>query len=697
MNELRNEDLHSYFQAGHTGFWKQEYEEGKHPRLYTDEIMNSLIGATGDMTPEECYDFFAEHIHPEELECFADYIAELKVHEAEVIYRYIHPVTGNMYVRCTGRPVPAPDNMIRIVGYHQEVSDVMRFEPDKLLENRLLRQNQALKDERERQDYDYRKQKEQKEQLEEALAEQEAKNEIISAISNLYKEIVSIDLVEQTYVLVSGPDNKYIRKGQTGPLSRITELFLTKNVSPDYRDEVAKFIDFRTLAERLKDKMVITRELKGISEKWYAASFIVKKRDKAGNVTHILMAVNDINEQKEQELEYQEKLKEAVAEAESANLAKTDFLRRMSHDIRTPINGIRGMLEIANYYPEDLQKQRECRNKIWSATEHLLSLVNDVLDMNKLESGKFVVKNEPFSLIRVLDEVNTVSEAQAEDFGIRFLSKDTSKVEHDRLIGSAVYLKRILLNFTSNAIKYNRAGGQVVVTGSEISCDGETAWYEFLCEDNGIGMSEEFLKHAFEPFTQEETEGARTQYTGTGLGLAIAKQLVDLLHGTLEMQSKQGVGTKVIVRIPFAIDTSEQKPEEQKQSERKKLEGIRVMLVEDNELNAEIATFMLERHGMKVTWIQNGALAVEAFTEHPDGYDVIFMDVMMPVMNGLQATGLIRSLDGGKTIPIFAMTANAFTDDVQRSLDAGMNAHLTKPLQEKEILKTICNYISIPE
>ena len=390
-------------------------------------------------------------------------------------------------------------------------------------------------------------------------------------------------------------------------------------------------------------------------------------------------------------------LKIAVERAETAGRAKTEFLSRMSHDIRTPINGIRGMLEIANYYPEDLQKQRECRNKIWSATEHLLSLVNDVLDMNKLESGKFVVKNEPFSLIRVLDEVNTVSEAQAEDFGIRFLSKDTSKVEHDRLIGSAVYLKRILLNFTSNAIKYNRAGGQVVVTGSEISCDGETAWYEFLCEDNGIGMSEEFLKHAFEPFTQEETEGARTQYTGTGLGLAIAKQLVDLLHGTLEMQSKQGVGTKVIVRIPFAIDTSEQKPEEQKQSERKKLEGIRVMLVEDNELNAEIATFMLERHGMKVTWIQNGALAVEAFTEHPDGYDVIFMDVMMPVMNGLQATGLIRSLDGGKTIPIFAMTANAFTDDVQRSLDAGMNAHLTKPLQEKEILKTICNYISIPE
>ena len=530
-----------------------------------------------------------------------------------------------------------------------------------------------------------------------ALAEEEVKNEIISALSTLYKEIAVVNLQEMTYELVSGPDNKYEKKGQVGSLERLRYMLLNKNVSDAFKTEIGEFIDFHTLSERLKGKTFITKELKAISGKWYACTFIVKKCDADGNVTHALMAVQDIDEQKKQELDYQEKLKEAITEADRANDAKSSFLRRMSHDIRTPINGIRGMVEIEDYYSDDVEKAKECRGKIWQATDHLLSLVNDVLDMSKLESGKFTLKQEPFSLKKILDEVNTVSEAQAADFNVQFIHKDTQGVEHDRVIGSPVYVKRIFLNFTSNAIKYNRENGRVFVSGHEISFDGKTAWYEFVCEDTGIGMSEEFLEQAFDPFTQEEKTAARTKYSGTGLGLSISKQLIELLGGTLELESKEGVGTKVIFRLPLEVDQREYRVKKEVDYENVSFEGVRALLAEDNELNAEIASFMLEKHGISVTWVQNGKMAVEAFEEDPEAYDLIFMDVMMPVMSGLEAAEMIRELDFGYEIPIFAMTANAFIDDVQRSLDAGMNAHLTKPLQEKEIVKAIRKYVEEKE
>lgn len=401
----------------------------------------------------------------------------------------------------------------------------------------------------------------------------------------------------------------------------------------------------------------------------------------------VVIGIRPIGNQIKKELENQKRLQEAVAEAELANEAKSNFLRRMSHDIRTPINGIRGMIEIADYYPNDLEKQQECRNKILQATDHLLSLVNDVLDMSKLESGKFTLRNDPFDLRKILDEVNTVAAAQAEEFNVHFIHKDTERVEHQYLLGSPVYLKRIFLNFMSNAIKYNKEDGQVVVTGREISFDGKTAWYEFSCEDTGIGMSKEFQQHAFEPFTQEEKNGARTKYAGTGLGLAITKQLIDLMGGTLEMHSVEGKGTKMTFRLPFEVDLGRHHKKIDYTAIR--FEGIRALLVEDNELNAEIATFMLEKHGIKVTWVQNGKQAIDVFARNPEEYDIIFMDVMMPIMGGLESTREIRKMEKGKKIPILAMTANAFTDDVQRSLEAGMDRHLTKPLQEKEIIKAI--------
>ena len=446
---------------------------------------------------------------------------------------------------------------------------------------------------------------------------------------------------------------------------------------------------------------------------------LLGEENEIGKAQHVLVLLQDITGRKNYETEYQEKLKAAKIQAESAqkraeearhvaeeaqrlaekakedadraNEAKTNFLRRMSHDIRTTINGIRGLIQMSDYYGNDPEKMKDCKAKVLGATDHLLSLVNDVLDMGKLESGKFILKQDPFTLSRVLEEVNVVSESQAESCNVQFIYQNPEEIEHDHVIGSPVYLKRIFLNFTSNAIKYNRAGGRVYVYGKEISFDGKTALYEFVCEDTGIGMSEEFQKCAFDPFTQEEKDGARTIYAGTGLGLSITKQLIDLMGGTIKLESKEGIGTKVVFRIPLEVDLEEQSEKTEIDYSKVMFHGIRVLLVEDNELNAEIASFLLERHGMEVTWVQNGKRAVDEMAEKPDAYDMIFMDVMMPIMDGLKATKAIRRM--GSTIPILAMTANAFTDDKQKSLEAGMNAHLTKPLQEKAIVKAIAKYV----
>ena len=523
--------------------------------------------------------------------------------------------------------------------------------------------------------------------LQKAFEEAQRNVEIISALSNLYKEIAIVNLVNYSYMVVSGQNNKHIQNGKIGNLDDLKNVLLNKNINEEYTKEITEFMDFNTISQRLKGKEFVSKELKSKNGNWYCLNFIVKKRDSKGNIIELLMAVNDIDEKKRHELENQEKLHSTMLEAERANNAKTSFLRRMSHDIRTPINGIRGMLEIAEYYKDDPNKQEECREKVWQATNHLQSLVNDVLDMSKLESGAVILKNEPFSLKKVLQEVNAVSEAQAVEHGVSFISKDINLAEHDWLVGSAVYLKRILLNFTSNAIKYNKRNGKVIVSGKEISFDGHITIIEFSCEDNGIGMSEDFQKHAFEMFTQEDKSNARTNYEGTGLGLSISKQLIELLGGKLQLHSIEDVGTKVVFQIPFVVSQTECK--QQDYNDGVQFENIQALVAEDNEVNAEIVQFLLEKHGIKVTIVKNGQKAVEIMLEKH--FDVIFMDIMMPVLNGLEATKIIREYN--QEIPIFAMTANAFVDDIQQSLEAGMNAHLTKPLQEEEILEAIHKYV----
>ena len=402
---------------------------------------------------------------------------------------------------------------------------------------------------------------------------------------------------------------------------------------------------------------------------------------------------NQAHQKQEQEKDekYKSELLIAAKKAEAANEAKTEFLQRMSHDIRTPINGICGLVNMADHYADDTEKQTEYRTKVKEASNLLLELVNEILDMSKLESGEVVLEEIPFNLSSIFGEVFIVIEQMAAEQNIRIMW-EKKEITHRDLIGSPGYVKRVMMNILSNAVKYNRANGHVYISCMEIPSEQpEMTTMEFVCRDTGIGMTEEFQKCVFEPFAQEHT-GSRAKFTGTGLGLSISRKLVEKMGGTITFESEKGVGTTFVIRVPFKIDLDADKREEQKDVSEKSIKGLHILLAEDNELNMEIAEFVLQNEGADVTKAWNGQEAVELFrNSEPGEFDVILMDIMMPVMNGYEATKMIRSLDreDAKKIPIVAMTANAFTEDRIRAKEAGMDEHVAKPLDVELLLKVI--------
>ena len=396
-------------------------------------------------------------------------------------------------------------------------------------------------------------------------------------------------------------------------------------------------------------------------------------------------------QEQEKDEKYKAELLIAAKKAEAANEAKTEFLQRMSHDIRTPINGICGMIDMAEHYADDMEKQTEYRAKIKEASNLLLELVNDVLDMSKLESGEVVLEESPFNLSKISEEVLVVIEQIAAEQNIRIVW-EKKEIIHRDLIGSPGYVKRVMMNILSNAVKYNRENGHIYLSCMEIPSEqpGMTTM-EFICRDTGIGMTEEFQKHIFEPFAQEYT-GSRTKFVGTGLGMAISRKLVEKMGGTITFESEKGVGTTFVIRVPFKIDLDADKREEQKDVSENSIKGLHILLAEDNELNMEIAEFVLQNEGADVIKAWNGQEAVELFrNSKPGEFNVILMDIMMPVMNGYEATKMIRSLDrkDAKKISIIAMTANAFIEDRIRAKEAGMDEHLSKPIVIDEVIRTI--------
>ena len=386
-------------------------------------------------------------------------------------------------------------------------------------------------------------------------------------------------------------------------------------------------------------------------------------------------------------------LQKKTQDAEAAVRAKSEFLSHMSHDIRTPINGMMGMLDIAQAHLNNPEKMDLCLSKMRGAADQLLSLINDVLDMSKIETGSIQLVEEPFDMIRLLNGTLAVQEIIASEKSLTIEQDIEGAIEHPCVCGSPNYVRSILVNIISNAIKYTNPGGDIFVSARELSCDGEYVKFEFIVSDTGIGMSEEFAEHIFEPFTQEHAEN-RSSYQGTGLGMSIVKNLINKMKGTITLETKQGEGSTFTITLPVKLDTvcfEETETEEEETS----IEGMKILLVEDNDLNLEVAQYILEDAGAEIIVARNGLESVELFEQSErDSFDVILMDVMMPVMDGLTATKRIRKLKrkDARTVPVIAMTANVFNEDIIAAKEAGMNEHIAKPLDFDKLIHTLAKY-----
>ena len=525
-------------------------------------------------------------------------------------------------------------------------------------------------------------------QLKQALDEARLSNEIISAIAKSYCSIYRIDVQKDFFEEVSNDSEIHKLTGNRGSASEKLYQLCDTMVAPEYRPLIRPFLDVSTLSARLKTEECISTEYRMCDGSWHRMLFIVKKRDQSGNVTHVLCTVRGISDSKRREEDLNFAAEAAKREAEM----KTRFLATMSHDIRTPLNGIIGMVNMGNQYADDLQMQQKIREKEMEALKYLVSLVNDVLDMNKLQSGDLKDQQLLFDLTMVLRELNQSYDERAAKKGIRYeIDWKNGTYSHSTLVGNPVYLGRILSNIMDSAIKFSQSGSVLTFGVKEETLDDDRANFTFYCKDQGVGMSEDFIAHAFDMFSQE-SETSRSRYEGTGLGLAITKQLVDRMDGSIELKSKAGVGTTVIVKIPFKIGTQDKNSnlsDKPVSLDDYSLEGMRALVVEDNELNMEIARCILEESGMEVTCAADGKEAVEIFEKSaPDYFGVIYMDIMMPRMNGLDAARTIREMKrrDARRVPIIAMSANSFAEDIINSRLAGMNVHLAKPLDAEKMI-----------
>ena len=521
--------------------------------------------------------------------------------------------------------------------------------------------------------------------------------------TNMYKAatktsilVAQADLVHNTFEVLQCPDYMYETLAGThfgtDVLEKIRDLF----VAPEYRSEFTTVWDWDSLPDRMAENDQLSFYFQDFRQMW-CQMVLVEQARRNGRVSAIVAIVRDVDEEKRREIETQQQLKAAVDEARRANAAKTSFLSRMSHDIRTPLNGILGLLQISDAHPDDDALVRSNRQKIVTSANHLLSLINDVLQMSKLESGELVLAHEPCDLHEVSNDILDIVSQRAASACVT-LEYDFNHSERELspyVYASPLHLRQLFLNIYTNCIKYNKPGGTVTSRFNLVSRDDTTVTYRWVISDTGIGMSPEFLQHIFDPFTQEHTD-ARSVYQGTGLGMSIVKALVDKMNGTIEVQSTQGVGSTFIVTLPFELaDASLLHRDDPAQAADHDLHGLHLLLAEDNDLNAEIAQTLLRDAGAETTLARDGQQAIEQFAASPAGtFDGILMDVMMPNVDGLAATRAIRALDrpDAKTIPILAMTANAFDEDARACLAAGMNAHLSKPLQIELVTATIAKY-----
>lgn len=527
-----------------------------------------------------------------------------------------------------------------------------------------------------------KKEKATQKRLQNALEEIKRSDETISTIAKSYSSIYKVDFETDTYERISGSD--IIPK--TGCASEKMFDVCEQDVAPEYRNIIHQFANIETLTSQLEKEEDVLAEYRMADGNWHKLRIIVSKRNANGKAIQAIATIRIISETKRKELNLFFEAEQAKREAK----IKTRFLQSMSHDMRTPLNGIAGMLHIADQNPKDLELQKITRNKIHQSLNYLISLVNDVLDMNDLESDNFIEEEVDFDITKLLGNMNIDAQQLAQEKNIQYvLDWYEGQLSHSSFRGFPIYLSRILSIVVQNAVKFTPENGEIHVWMNEKCLDESTSLLEFRCKDNGIGMSQDFIQHAFDLFAQEDSS-SRSTYQGTGLGLPIAKKLVEYMHGNIQLESEKGIGTLVSIQIPFKLG----KPIENKNNNNQQisLEGLCVLVAEDNDLNMEIVEYMLERNGIQVVCAKDGQEVIDLFEKSEvNEFDFILMDIMMPKINGLDATRTIRSLkrQDAKTVPIIAMSANAFVEDMLNSKIAGMNMHLAKPLDETKLINAL--------
>lgn len=540
---------------------------------------------------------------------------------------------------------------------------------------------------------------------------EEEKFNIIGSLSRIYIFTYYINILKKSYRMIENLDFKGSDEPYEGVHTEKLEKWIEEKVKEKDREKLKEFLDMSTLMRRMRSVDILTMEYETEDKGWCRGNFISVERDEDGQLLYVIYAIQVINEEKEVQLLAQAALQEAYEAASQANKAKSEFFSRMSHDIRTPMNAIMGMTTIATNHIDDKERVMDALKKITVSGRHLLTLINEVLDMSKIESGKLELTEEELNVLEMVDNIVTIIQPQMGDKN-QELKVSLDGVQHKYVVGDRLRIQQILVNIAGNAVKYTPEGGRVSLTVTEKETEQpQTGCFEFICEDNGIGMSSEFLERIFEPFSREDESHSSVQ--GTGLGLSIALNIVRMMGGDIKVESSQGKGSKFIVTLNLRFQEHTENPDSLSEGamsadgeggdaslsempDEKEFAGKNILLAEDNEINAEIATEILESMGLKVVHVWDGKEASDRLLASKQGdFDLVFMDIQMPVMDGYTAARLIRSQDREdlQNIPIIAMTANAFVEDVQSALAAGMNQHISKPLEMNQIIKALRKWL----
>ena len=654
MEQREEVNIKEILRASRMGMWRVEMEEGKPPRFYADEVMDELLGIDREITPEERFVFHRSRIHPEDMRLFQEYSDKLTEARTEIVYRYIHPVSGAMFVRCGGERDTSVTEYVAVTGIHQDISETVRIEKEKEAERRLAELNDSLRKEKLRQDIYY------KELL-------DIENCGVLAYTMPGHKVIHMNAEA---LRMYGIESVEAAQRELGPLLR--QVYY-----PD--SEVLNQLKKLRNEDDMVDYECIIGKGKANECHALAKTKVVHIPTGERAVLTTFVDVSDMV-----------MLKNALHRAEEGSRAKSSFLFAMSHDLRTPMNAIIGYAELMEAHWGEKEVTTNYLQKLKGASQFLLALIGNVLEIARIESGKETLNEAPWNLMKLEETLDILLDGEISRKQLT-VNRNVN-IRHANVYCDALKIREIIMNLLSNAVKYTSEGGKIVLDIEEkpSALDGFMT-LQIRVSDNGIGISKEYVPYIFDAFTRERSS-SESGIIGTGLGLRIVKSFVDLMNGDISVKSEPGKGTCFTVEISCRkIPEEELQQQMEEQPENVSLAGRRLLLAEDNGLNAEIAMTILQDADAEVELAADGKIAVDKLQDVPAGYyDAILMDIQMPNMNGYEATKAIRKLtDERAKIPIIAMTANAFEEDRQAALAAGMDDYVAKPVEISELFRTI--------